>query len=64
MAIHAIYFDRVACLTIEIAVAVVVLRKMTVLAVHAFFQMNVAEVDRLLELVLVVGRNHIVLRVQ
>ena len=64
MAIHAIHFHRVARLAVKIAVAVIVLREMAILAVHAFFEVNVAEMNRFLELVLVVGRHHVVFRVQ
>ncbi len=64
MAIHAIDFHGVARFTVQIAVAVVVLPEMAIDAVHAFLEMNVAELDRFLEFVLVVVRNHVAHRIQ
>ena len=45
VAIDAIDFDRGARLAVDFAVAVIVLREMAIVALHAFFEMNVGEVD-------------------
>src|ERR1700724_3823632 len=64
VAIDAIHFHCVARLAVKIAVAMIVLREVAVLAVHTFLEMDVAEVDGLLEFVLVAGRYGVALGIQ
>ena len=64
VAIHAIDLDGVARLSVEFAVAVAVLLEVAVDAVHSFFQMDVFEVHRLLELVGIVEWNYLVVLVE
>src|SRR5208283_4190184 len=54
MAIHAIDFNGVACFSVQFPVAVTVLLKVTVNAVHSFFQVDIFQVYSLLELVRIV----------
>ena len=51
MAIDAVDFDGGAGLGVDFAVAVIVLREVAVGALHAFFEMNVREVDGFVEAV-------------
>ncbi len=55
VAIHAVNFDGVSGLPVELAIAVTVLLEVAVDAVHAEFKMDVFQVDGLFELVFVVG---------
>jgi hypothetical protein len=62
--IHAIHFDRVSRLSVELAVAMVVLNKVAVDAVHSLVQMDVCQMHRLSELVRIVEGNDVALGVQ
>ena len=62
--IDAIDFDRVAGFAVELAVAVAVLLEVAVDAVHPFFQMDVFEVHRFLELIGIVERDLLVVLVE
>ena len=64
VAILAIDLHRVTRLSVNMAVAVAILREMTVGAVHPFVQMDVAEMHALVELIFVIGRDNVVVRIQ
>ncbi len=64
MTIGAVQFDRGARLAVEFSIAVGVLLKVAIHAVHAFFQVNVGEVHHLLELLGIVKRNGLPVRIQ
>ena len=64
MTIFASDLDRGARLVVKIAVAVRVLAEVAVDAMHSLFEMNVVEVDRLLKLVRIVGRNRLLFGVE
>ena len=57
VAIDAVDFDGGARLTVNFAVAVIVLRKMAVVALHSFFQMDVSEMDGFAEAVGIIERD-------
>ena len=46
MTVHTVHFDRVACLPVDVAIAVRVLLEMAVGAVHPFLKMDVHQVHR------------------
>ena len=64
VAVYAIDLDRVAGFAVELAVTVAVLLEMAVDALHAFFQVNVLEVDGLLEFVGIIEGDRLVFGVE
>jgi len=57
VAIHTIDFDRGTRLAVDFSVAVIVLSKVTIIALHPFFKMDVRKVNRFAETIRVVKRN-------
>src|SRR5882762_7781281 len=57
VAIHTIDFDRGTRLAVDFSVAVIVLSKMTIIALHPFFKMDVRKVDCFAETIRVVKGN-------
>ncbi len=55
--VNAVNLHGVARLAVETPIAVIVLGEVTIDAMHAFLQMNVLEMHRLLELVRIVRRD-------
>ena len=64
MAIHAIDFDCVSRFSIQFSVAVTVLDKVAVDAMHSLFQMDVLQVNSFLELIRIAERNVIVIGIE
>ena len=64
VAIDAIEFDRGARLGVEVSAAVIILLEMAIGALHAFFEVDVFQVDGLIEFLRVVGRDDLVVRVE
>ena len=64
MAIHAIDLNRVPRLPVKLAVAMAVLFKMAIDAVHALFKMNVLEMDSLVKFLRIIERDRLVFAVQ
>jgi len=64
MAIHAIHFNSVACFSVQFSVAVTVLFKMAVNAVHPLFQMNIFQMNSLLEFVRIIERDWVAIFIQ
>src|ERR1035441_6485144 len=64
VAVYAIDLNRIASLSIQVAVSVAVLLKVAIHAMHAFFKVNVLEMDRLAELVFALVRDYVVLGIQ
>src|SRR6266481_10119620 len=57
VAVHAIDFDSGTRLAVDFSIAVIVLGKVTVIALHSFFQVNVGQVNCFPETVGIVKSN-------
>ena len=64
VAVHAIDFDGGARLTVNFRIAVVVLAEMAIGALHAFFEMNVGEVNGFAEAIGIVEGNDFIVGVE
>ena len=62
--IHAVDLDRVPGLSIQFSIAVTVLLKVAIDAMHSLFQMNIFQVHSLREFVRIIERNLLIFRIE